>query len=238
MEVITGPPLDLAAIFADRLSKAVRNAASREGTCSLVVPGGSVARAFFPVMAEYPLDWSRVEMFWGDERSVPPDDPESNFGIARELLLDRVPMSPSLVHRMVADGPDLEEAARLYETELRASLGREPRFDVVLLGVGADGHVCSLFPGHPALDDDVRLVTIVTDSPRPPPRRMTLTLKALADASLVCIAAFGAAKGPVVRETLNEPRSPLPAVRVARAAASTLFLLDGEAAGYVRSTRS
>ena len=169
-----------------------------------------------------------VEMFWGDERAVPADHPESNFSLADALLLTRVPIDRARVHRMPADATDLEAAARAYEAELVRVLGDPPRFDIVLLGVGPDGHVCSLFPGHRALSEASRRVLAVTDSPKPPPRRLTLTLPALEGADIY-IAAFGAAKADVIREALGTPASLLPVARAARAGRSAVFLLDEEA---------
>lgn len=130
---------------------------------------------------------------------------------------------------MPADATNLEAAARAYEAELVRVLGNPPRFDIVLLGVGPDGHVCSLFPGHAALLEVSQRVLPIADSPKPPPRRLTLTLPALADADIY-IAAFGAAKADVIREALATPASPLPVARAARAGRSAVFLLDDEAA--------
>jgi 6-phosphogluconolactonase len=195
---------------------------------SLVLPGGSVAEVFFPVLARAAIDWTMVEIFWGDERGVPPDDPDSNYRVAEELLLRRVTVDPSRVHRMLADAADLDAGGRSYESELQRVLDDPPRFDIVLLGVGPDGHVCSLFPGHPALSEASRRVLAITDSPKPPLRRLTLTLPALAGAE-IHIAAFGAAKAAVIREALGTPASPLPVARAARLGRSARFLLDDDA---------
>src|SRR5262245_4677777 len=118
---------------------AKRFAETLKGRFAIALPGGSVAEAFLPVLAAAPVDWKGVDLYWGDERAVAPDDPESNFGLARRLLLDRV--AGARVHRMRAEAGDLDAAAREYEKELVP-------LDVALLGVGPDGHVCSLFPGH------------------------------------------------------------------------------------------
>ncbi len=197
---------------------------------SLVLPGGSVAQAFLPVVAEAAIDWALVDVFWGDERAVPPDHPESNYRLADELLLERVGIDRARVHRMPADGADLDAGARAYEAELVRVLGDPPRFDVVLLGVGPDGHVCSLFPGHPALLETSRRVVAVTDSPKPPPGRLTLTLAALYGAEIY-VAAFGPSKAVVVREALTTPASPLPVALAARAGKRAVFMLDTDAAG-------
>ena len=114
--------------------------------------------------------WDDVEFFWGDERAVAPDDPDSNYGLAKRLLLDAVGADPRRVHRIVGEGGDLEAAARVYEEEMVRVLGEPPRIDLVVLGLGPEGHVCSLFPGHPLLRERVRRVAAITDSPKPPPR--------------------------------------------------------------------
>ncbi|RPH64796.1 MAG: 6-phosphogluconolactonase [Acidobacteria bacterium] len=232
IETIVSAVPALATILADRATDLAR-AAVADGRCFVVaLPGGSVAEAFFPTLALARIDWDRVECFWGDERSVPPDDPQSNYRLAAQLLFKHVNVDPGRVHRMPADAVDLDAAAAAYEVALRTILGPSPRFDMVLLGAGPDGHVCSLFPGHPALDESSRLVVAVTDSPKPPPRRLTLTFPALAGASLLVVAAFGDEKSAVIREALENPDSGLPVARVARLSRQTLFLLDAEAAGF------
>jgi 6-phosphogluconolactonase len=227
-EIIVRPAADLARIFAARAA-AVARAAHEEGrSCALVLPGGSVAEQFFPVLAEADLDWRRVDWFWGDERAVPPDHLGSNFRLANELLFSRVAIDSARVHRMKGEANDLERAAADYEAELKDVLGATRPFDLILLGVGPDGHVCSLFPGHPALQESARLVVAVADAPKPPPRRLTLTLPAFAQAFIV-IAAFGSSKAAAIRDALKNPDSRLPVALAARAARHTLFLLDEEA---------
>jgi 6-phosphogluconolactonase len=231
-ETIVRPIPALAAILAEEATNLAR-AATSEGRCfALVLPGGSVAEAFFPTLAVASINWRRVECFWSDERSVSPDDPRSNYRLATRLLFNHASVDRTRVHRMPAEAVDLDRAAETYEAELRTVLGPSPRFDMVLLGVGADGHICSLFPGHPALDEPARLVLAVTDSPKPPSRRLTLTLPALSGASLVVVAAFGREKAPVVREALTDPQSGLPVARAARAGRRSLALLDSQAAGH------
>jgi len=236
IETIVATPAELAQTFAARLASTARRVQATGRALSLVLPGGSVAETFFPVLALAAIDWTMVEVFWSDERAVPPDDQDSNYRVADELLLRRVAIDRSRIHRMEAEAADLDAAAHQYETEMGQALGIPPRFDVVLLGVGPDGHVCSLFPGHRALDETTRRVLAVTDSPKPPPARLTLTLAALTAADIY-IAAFGAAKAAVIREALNRPASPLPVARAARAGQRAIFLIDGEAAG-ARATKS
>jgi 6-phosphogluconolactonase len=202
----------------------------------IALPGGSVAEAFFPTLARAPLDWSAIEWFWGDERALPPDHQDSNYRLAAELLFKHVPVDPARIHRMRAEGPDLDIAASEYEQTLMATRGVPPRLDLALLGVGPDGHVCSLFPNHPALDETSSFVITITDAPKPPPRRMTLTLPALADAVIV-VGAFGASKAFPIYEALEHHQTKLPVALVAQNARHALFLADPEAAGKVRSIR-
>ncbi len=200
-----------------------------QGPSSLALPGGSVATTFFPALVRADVDWSGKRFFWGDERAVPPDHPESNYGLARALLLDHIDIAPGQVHRMRADAADLEAAAQAYEATLVRQLGDHGVLDLALVGLGPDGHVCSLFPGHPLLEETRRRVAAIVDSPKQPPRRLTLTLPFLAASRLVAIAALGAAKAEVVREAIEDPLSPLPVARLARAAKRCSFLLDAGA---------
>ena len=191
-------------------------------------------RSPFRFTDDYPLatlaiDWPRVEFFWVDERAVSPTDPESNYALARELWLDPAGIPAGGIHRMPGEAADLEGTARDYANELKSIAGDPPRLDYVLLGVGEDGHVASLFPGHAALGDN-RPVIAVTDAPKPPARRLTLSLPALAGAARVAIVAFGTAKARAMGEVVGDPRSMLPAARVARTARRRLILLDREAA--------
>ena len=162
----------------------------RKGGRTLVLTGGTSPVRTYQLLSELDVEWGRVAVLFGDERCVPPMDPESNYRIAKENLLDRV--HPATVHRIPAElGPD--EGADLYaEVVLQAA-----PFDVVLLGVGEDGHVNSLFPGHKALQAK-GLTAGIHDSPKPPPQRVTMTLEAIRDAKLILIIAMGAGKADAV----------------------------------------
>jgi 6-phosphogluconolactonase len=200
---------------------------------TLVLPGGSVAGAFLPRLAASELGSAAVDFFFADERAVPPSSPESNYGFARRLWFEPARVPPHRVHRMLADDPDPTRAAEAYGRQLEKSAGRPPRLDCVLLGVGADGHVASLFPGHPVLAEERRSVAVVHDAPKAPPRRMTLTLPVLAGAGRVVIAAFGPEKAQALEEAVRDPASTLPVAAVLRRAAGALLLLDPEAGVWV-----
>jgi len=228
-ETIIAPPMELASVFAERVVDAAADARGRGRALSLVLPGGSVAETFLPVLADTGFDWSAIDVFWGDERAVPAEHPDSNYRLADELLLAHVSIPSARVHRMPGDAAQLDAGALAYEAELIRVLGSPPRFDVVLLGVGPDGHVCSLFPGHRALAEATRLVVAVTDSPKPPPSRLTLTLPAL-DEAAIFVAAFGETKADVIRQALSDERCQLPVALAARRGRSATFLLDPAAA--------
>ena len=190
--------------------------ALRDGGRTLVLTGGTSPIRCYQRLAELDVDWGRVTVLFGDERCVPPLDPESNYRIAKDNLLDRV--NPATVHRIPAElGPD--EGADLY-AEVVAN---EAPFDVVLLGVGEDGHVNSLFPGHPALQSE-GLTAGIQDSPKPPPQRVTMTLEAIRDAQRVIVIATGAGKAHAVAMA-RRGESPSGMI------ASAKWLIDRAAAG-------
>jgi 6-phosphogluconolactonase len=232
-DIIVDKPAVLGETLAARFQSEARRALAARGRFAMALPGGSVATAFFPRLARAPLDWSRTEFFWGDERAVPPSDPESNYALARSLWLDPAGVPAERVHRMSADAADLDEAAAACADELMRVLGTPPRLDLVLLGVGPDGHVCSLFPGHALLREERLWVAAVRDAPKPPPGRLTLTLPSLAAAELVVVAALGEAKARVVRDALEDGTSSSPLALVRRRARRILVLLDPPAASLL-----
>ncbi len=204
---------------------AARALAAR-GAFRLAVPGGRSPRGMLAALAAPPhrdeLDWSRVTVLFADERALPPGDPESNYRLVRETLLEPLGERAPGVVRMAADGADLESAAREYEAGLVEPL------DLLVLGVGEDGHVASLFPGSPLLAERVRRVAVVMDSPRPPARRLTLTPRAIGEARALLVLAGGAGKADAVASALAPGADPrrVPAA-LARAGE---WLVDREAA--------
>jgi len=211
VETRTGDLDACVAAIASDLEAEYATAVADHGRLALAVPGGSVAVHVFPALAALPLDWDRVEVFWVDERAVPRDDPESNYSLADSLWLQPARVPATRIHRMPADAPDLEAAAADHAAEIERVLGPSGRFDVVLLGVGPDGHVASLFPGHAALRERRHSVVAVEDAPKPPPRRLTLTLPVLTSAARVVVAAFGQSKAQAIAQALKDggPASPL-----------------------------
>lgn len=216
--------------LAARLASLFARQAQSRVPCAVALTGGSVATTCYPEMSRTRCDWSRIAFFWGDERAVPPEHPDSNYGLARKLWLDPAGVPAASIHRMEAERPDMEAAARAYQEELVRVAGDPPRLALVLLGVGPDGHVCSLFPGHALLREEDRYVGVVLDSPKPPPRRLTLTLPVLRAAEMLAVVAMGEAKAAVMREALEDPGSQLPVALALRGARSAVVLLDPAAA--------
>ncbi len=233
-EVLIETPEVLAQVFADRFLAAARGAIAARGHFSCALPGGSVAETFFPVLARAPVAWDKVEFFWGDERAVGPEDADSNYGLAKRLLLDAVGADPRRVHRIVGEGGDLDAAARAYEEEMTRALGTPPRIDLIVLGLGPEGHVCSLFPGHPLLRERGRHVAVITDSPKPPAQRITFTMVPLEEAGTICVTGFGDSKAEAIREAIEDPASQIPVALAVRVAPRALVLVDPAAASRLR----
>lgn len=191
-------------------------AAMRRGSRTLVLAGGNTPRRCYELLARLDVEWGRVTVLFGDERCVPPDHADSNYRLAREALLDQV--APASVHRMVGElGPD--EGAAEYSRIVE----RLAPLDIVVLGIGEDGHTASLFPGHPEVNAKGWAVG-VRNSPKPPPERVTLTLDALRGARRVIILATGAGKAQAVALA---KRQEVPSGMIAGAR----WLLDRAAAG-------
>jgi len=243
---------------------------------TFALAGGSTPRALYRLLVDPAapfrgeIDWQAVHFFWGDERHVPPDHPDSNFRMAREAMLDHVQVPAAHVHRIAAEEPDAARAAQRYERELIDAFGlgdggddgtgavgapdqtaRDwPRFDLVLLGLGEEGHTASLFPGSPLLADSAHLPTASEASERPPGRhlaaavwveklktwRITLTPPVLNQAAMVIFLVSGAAKAPALAAVLEgEPRPELyPAQVVAPIEGRLLWLVDRAAAAQLR----
>lgn len=227
------PADELAQRFATRLAEEARRAVARRGRFTLALAGGSVAERFVPAWSAAEVDWSRVELCWVDERAVAPDHPDSNYGLARRSGLDRLRLRGEAIHRLAADAADLDGAAARGERELCGALGAPPRVDLALVGLGADGHVASLFPGHSALAERERLVVAVDDAPKPPRRRLTWSLAAFALVDLLVVAAFGDEKAGAVAAA-GDPGSALPIARAVRAAARCRLCVDEGAARVLR----
>jgi 6-phosphogluconolactonase len=191
----------------------------------IALSGGSTPRPAYEAAARLEPDWNRVEVWWADERCVPPDDERSNYRLVRESLLDRLDRPPMIEHRVLGERrPD--EAADLYEAELEGVV-----FDLVLLGIGPDGHTASLFPNDPALDELRRRAVAV---PRADIDRVTVTVPQLNASETVVFLVTGEEKAPAVeRSFAAEPDPATPASLVRSASGTTVALLDRAAASHL-----
>jgi 6-phosphogluconolactonase len=205
------------------------------GRFSVALSGGNTPGALYRLLAEEPnrqrVPWERVHLFWGDERCVPPDHPGSNYRLAAESMIDRVPIPPDNVHRLHGELKP-EAAARLYAFDLVDFFcGPRPRFDLVLLGLGSDGHTASLFPGSPVLHERESLaVAVEARYGDRPAHRVTLTLPAINAARHVLFLVTGEAKAEIVHCVLDDPAGDLPAQLVDPVAGQLTWLLDAAAA--------
>jgi 6-phosphogluconolactonase len=233
IRVVADPSL-LAGAAEAIVGDAVLHAVERRGRCAIALAGGSTPRALYERLAADDatrLPWGLVDVWFGDDRCVGPDDPASNYGMARDTLLSRVPIPESNVHRIRGE-LGAAAAAEMYDAELRATFGPlgGPSFDVVLLGVGTEGHTASLFPGHPALDVADRWAAPVDPAPPtavPQVPRVTVTLPALCAAAEVLVLATGAEKRFII-DQVRAGTGDLPAARV-RGRERTMWIVDSAA---------
>lgn len=234
---------ELVAATGDRLADAISAAITARGRALIVLTGGGAGIGLLRRLGEHAsrIDWACVQVYFGDERFVPADDNERNEKQAREALLDHVAIPAGNIHAMAASdgafGDDLDVAALAYEQVLadHAEPGeRTPDFDVHLLGMGGEGHVNSLFPGTPAVAESARLVLPVYDSPKPPPRRITLTLPAIRRSRQVWLVVAGESKAEAVAAAIGgaDPISVPAAGAIGRD--ETVWLLDAAAAGELQ----
>ncbi len=233
--VIAADPDALAHEAARRFVSLAREAVKSRGRFSVALSGGSTPDKLYRLLAERPyrarIPWADVHLFWGDERCVPPDDPDSNFAFVKETLISQVPIPPENVHRMRGE-LDPERAARAYEHGLQDFFsGSDVCFDLVLLGLGEDGHTASLFPGSPLLDETDRMVAAATTGDRDRlAQRVTLTLPAINSARHILFLVSGKDKAAVVRSVVKGLDERLPASRIQPVAGQLTWLLDAEAA--------
>ncbi|QHY94890.1 6-phosphogluconolactonase [Streptomyces sp. S4.7] len=233
----------MAQAAAARLITRIVDAQAARGSASIVLTGGRNGNGLLAALSAAPardaVDWARLDLWWGDERFLPGGDPERNDTQAGAALLDSVPLDPARVHTMPAsDGPygsDIEAAAAAYATELAAAArpedhARVPSFDVLMLGVGPDTHVASLFPELPGVRESERTVVAVRGAPKPPPLRISLTLPAIRAAHEVWLLAAGEDKAEAAEIVLSGAGEVQAPAAGAYGRARTLWLLDEAAA--------
>ncbi len=228
-----------AALFqsaADEFAALAAQAIAATGRFTVALSGGSTPKGLFALLASGAapaIAWDRVCFFWGDERHVPPDHPESNYRMANEALLSKIPLRSENVFRIPAEEKDGAAVAKAYEQTLRDFFklqpGEFPRFDLILLGTGPDGHTASLFPGSVGLAENKRLV-IANWVEKFKTDRITFTYPVLNHAACVMFLLSGAEKAAIAHELLENPAAKLPAQNVCPIEGKLLWLLDSAAA--------
>ncbi len=208
---------------------------------TIALSGGSTPKKLYGLLAQEPyrsqIDWNSVEIFWSDERCVPPDDAESNYLMAKQVLLSKVPIPANQIHRMPADLADRDAASYAYTLEMQQTIGSEgvPSFDLIQLGMGPECHTASLFPQQPSLHEQQRLVMPVT-VPKPPPPRLTFTPRLLNAASHILFLVTGAEKQDAVKAVLEGEYQPdeYPAQIVQPTKGEVTWMLDTAAAAKLQ----
>jgi 6-phosphogluconolactonase len=224
-------PSEVADEVASEFASRARAAIAGGRRFAVAVPGGSVAMHVFPRLAALDLDWPRVDLTWVDERVVPTSDPASNQRVAKELWLSRLTgPGPRIIAPPVWIG-GLTQVAAAWQAALVTTLGSPPRLDLAVLGMGPDGHVASLFPSHAVLECLDVWVAGVSDAPKPPASRVTLTRATLTHAREIWVIAFGAEKAAAAASARRDPTSTLPVAMIARSGPLVRWFLDAAAAG-------
>lgn len=230
-ELVVAEQAVFVASAAGRLIVEIRRVLESRGRCFFALAGGSTPRPVYErLAAELPGrdPWTRMDVFFGDERCVPPGDPASNYRMAKEALLDRVLANASQIHRMEGERADQDEAARAYEAIL------PDRLDLLLLGLGADGHTASLFPGAPSLAETRRRV-LAAKAPKAPFDRLTITPPVILDARLTIVLAAGADKADALARAIDGPFAP--SHTPAQLARTGLWIADSAAAARLEAGR-
>lgn len=237
---VVADPEALAEAAARAIVEAATEAVSARGSFKVALAGGETPRATYARLAGPPwserMPWQRTWVFFGDERGVPPDHKDSNYGMAYRTVLSRVPIPPGQIFRIRGEAEDPETAAAEYARDLATAFGTRrgelPRFDLVLLGLGVDGHTASLFPGSPVVKEIFRTVAAVHAAAATVPQRFTLTLPVLNAAARVLLLVAGSEKAKVVKATLSEPAT-LPAAMVRPATGELVWIIDRAAAALL-----
>ncbi|KAI8066342.1 6-phosphogluconolactonase [Gongronella butleri] len=225
-------------VFCEKVSA---EAIASHGSVSIAISGGSLPKLLAKDLKHNSkIDFSKWHVFWADERCVAHDDADSNYKEVKAQLLDAVPIPAENIHAIqesAAVRKDTDAAAVDYEAQLVAHFGKNlPRFDLILLGMGPDGHCCSLFPGHPLLQENTRWVAPINDSPKPPPERITLTYPVVNNAATIAFVTAGEGKQEMVQKIIEQPALQLPCQRVKPTNGSVYWFIDQAAAGKLQSS--
>lgn len=233
---IVNTQADLFQTAADEFVAQANQAIAVRGKFTVALSGGSTPKGLFGLLASGSISsipWDKIFFFWSDERHVPPDDPESNYRMANEAMLSRVPAPPENIFRIRAEEKDANTAASEFEETIIQFFalrpGEFPRFDLIFLGIGPDGHTASLFPGSTGLEERSRLV-IANWVEKFKTERITFTYPVLNHSACVMFLVSGADKAPIVHEALENPQSGLPCQRVRPTNGRLVWLLDRAAA--------
>ena len=238
----TGPELvvcrdagAVATAAANLFEDVIAAATARGSSARIALSGGSTPALLLRLLSSRPIDWPRVHLYWSDERMVPPDHPDSNYGLAARELLATMAMAAERVHRVRTEAGPGERVARLYEEEIRRDVaagdGGLPRFDLVYLGMGEDGHTASLFPASPVLAERSLLVAAAAGPSGA--ARITMTLPLLGAAAVVAVLVTGAAKAATVAAALAPGGRLLPIAQVRPTAGRLVFIIDRAAASKI-----
>lgn len=233
-----GGQLSVAA--AEYIVRVAQESIATHGRFTLALSGGSTPRKLYAMLADEPyrsqIDWALTEIFWSDERSVPPDNAESNYLLAQEVMLSKLPIPASQIHRVTAEQPDLDAASLHYTQELHKVFGTEdiPKFDLIQLGMGPEGHTASLFPHQASLTEQKRLIMPVS-VPKPPPVRLTFTPPLLNAAVHILFLVTGPDKSEAVQAVLEKPYQPdeYPAQIIRPSEGEVTWMLDKAAASLL-----
>ncbi len=237
---------ELSRAAASEVLRQARRAVQAKGLFFLALSGGSTPKSLYALLADdssfrAEVPWDKTHFFWGDERHVPPEHPESNYRMAQEVLLSKVPLPSENIHRINAGNPNAQRAAEEYEETLRAFFclrpGEFPRFDLVLLGMGADGHTASLFPGTEALRERKRMV-VANWVEKLHAHRITMTLPVFNRAAMVLFLVSGGEKAETLRRVLEGRRGkdPFPSLLIRPTQGRLLWLVDQDAGRFLKMT--
>lgn len=236
-------PQELFEAAAEEVLRAAKEAVEQRGRFAIALPGGSTPKSLFNLLATNArtvMPWDRTFFFWGDERHVPPTDPDSNYRMAEEIMLSKIPVAAGNVFRIPAENPDAAAAAEAYEQTLRKFFqlepGRVPVFDLILLGMGPDGHTASLFPGSAGLQEENRLV-IANWVDKLKTSRLTLTLPVLNAARCVAFLVSGTDKAPALHAVLEGEVAgeQYPSKLIRPVDGKLIWLIDRAAASQLRN---
>ncbi|HTK11696.1 MAG TPA: 6-phosphogluconolactonase [Ktedonobacteraceae bacterium] len=242
MHIAIYPDIDtLSHEAAKYVVRVAQESIATHGRFTFALSGGNTPKKLYALLATEPyrgqIDWALVDIFWSDERCVPPDSSDSNFKLAQDVMLSQLPISASQIHRVPADQEDRAAASAAYTQEMQRVFGTSgvPRFDLIQLGMGPEGHTASLFPHQPSLQETQRLIMSVT-VPKPPPPRLTFTPPLLNAATHVLFLVTGADKAEAVHEVIEGAHNPqeYPAQIVKPDQGEVTWMFDPAAAANLR----